>query len=241
MSEESTVFLPKVYKGGNEKYVGKPMISWSQIETWNDKAGFSTGLKGLQEYILKYFTGATFPDMGWGTFGTEAEGYICEREYADKFTDAEKEVLNKIEPLGVFQQEIVIDFGEFVVLGFIDDAKPDFKLIRDYKTKSEDSKKDLHLPKKHQLELYALWVLQEYGFIPEAEYMVIERLGGKECMSGGGRDALSIGKQVWHEPYRNTGIITAERLEETKALVLKTVEEISSFYRTYVKVFGKLS
>jgi len=235
MTEESTIFLPKVYKGGNEKFVGKPMISWSQIETWNSKSGFNTGLKGNQEYILKYFTGATFPDMGWGLFGTEAEGYICEREYSDKFDENEKKILESITPLGIFQQEILVDFGDFVVLGFIDDAKPDFRKIRDYKTKSESSKKDLHEDKKHQLELYALWVQQEFGFIPEAEYCIIERLGGAECMKGAGREALKIGTKVWYEPYS----ITPERLEKTEALVRSTVEEISSFYRTYTKVFGE--
>lgn len=233
MEEESTVFLPKVYKGGNEKFVGKPMISWSQIETWNDKQGFNTGLKGNQEYILKYFSGATFPDMGWGQFGTEAEGYICERQYVENFTEEERAVLDTIEPLGVFQQEVLVDFGEFVVLGYIDDASPDFKRIRDYKTKSESSKKDLHEDKKHQLELYALWVLQEYGFVPEAEYCVIERLGGAECMKGGGREVLKIGKQVWYEPYT----IAEGRLEETKQLVLNSVKEISAAYRTFKKVF----
>lgn len=235
MVEGSTIFLPKVYKGGNEKFVGKPMISWSQIETWNSKQGFNTGLQGNMEYILKYFSGASFPDMGWGTFGSETEDYICLKTQADKFNDEEKAVLDTIKPLGVFQQEVLVDFGDFVVLGYIDDATPDFKKIRDYKTKSESSKKDLHEDKKHQLELYALWVEQEYGFVPEAEYCVIERLGGAECMKGGGRDVLKIGSQIWYEPYT----IEEGRLEQTKKLVRDTVAEISSFYRTYVKTFGK--
>lgn len=237
MEEKTTIFLPKTYKGDNEVYKGKPMISWSQIETWNDKAGFNTGLKGSQEYILKYFSNATFPDQGWAQFGSETEDYICLRIHTDKFDEQEKNVLNTIQPLGQFQQEILVDFGDFVVLGYIDDATPDFKKIRDYKTKSENSKKDLHEPKKHQLELYALWVEQEYGFIPEAEYCVIERLGGAECMKGGGREVLKIGTQVWYEPYA----ISAERLEQTKELVSRSVAEISSAYKTYVKLFGEPS
>ncbi len=229
------IFLPKIYKGDDERFKGKPMISWSQIETWNSKSGFNTGMLGFQEYILKYFVGASFPDMGWGTFGTETEGYICEKQYADKFNDKEKEVLDAITPLGVFQQEGLIDFGEFVVLLYIDDMSPDFKKLRDYKTKSESSKKDLHKPEKHQLEIYSLWIQQEKGFLPEEiEYCVIERLGGKECMAGGGRDVLSIGERVWYEPYN----ITPERLEETKALIINSVREISSFYKTYLKIFG---
>src|SRR6476620_5317227 len=94
------VFLPKMYKRDDERFKGKYMISWSQVETWNDKKGFNTGMEGFREYILKYFIGASFKDMGWGTFGTETEGYICERLYADKFTDREKEVLDRIKPLG---------------------------------------------------------------------------------------------------------------------------------------------
>ena len=231
------VFLPKVYKGDNEKYKGKPMISWSQIETWNSKSGFNTGMEGFLEYMLKYFIGASFPDMGWGTFGSEVEDYICIREHAEKFNDEEKKVMDTIIPLGVFQQEVVIDFGEFVVLGFIDDADKAFELIRDYKTKSESSKKDLHKPEKHQLDIYAMWVRQEFGHIPKAEYCVIERLGGKECMSGGGRAVLTIGKQIWYEPYKE---ITDESLALTEALVRRTVYEISSYYRTYTKIFGEI-
>ena len=145
--------------------------------------------------------------------------------------------MDTIVPLGVFQQEVVIDFGDFVVLGYIDDADKMFKLIRDYKTKSESSKKDLHKPEKHQLDIYAMWVRQEFGHIPKAEYCVIERLGGKECMSGGGRAVLTIGKQIWYEPYKE---ITDESLALTEALVRRTVYEISSYYRTYTKIFGEI-
>lgn len=237
MSKKVEIFLPKKYNGDDERFKGKYMISWSQIETWNDKKGFNTGMEGFREYILKYFVGASFPDMGWGQFGTETEGYICEKLYADKFNDKEKAVLDKIKPLGVFQQEGLIDFGEFVVLLYIDDMTPDWKKLRDYKTKSESSKKDLHDDKKHQLDIYSLYIKQEKGYLPdEVEYCIIERLGGKECMAGGGRDALSIGERVWYEPYS----ISEERLEQTKKLIIKTAEEISSFYKTYVKIFGEI-
>lgn len=234
---ESSVFLPKVYKGNDERHKGKPMISWSQIETWCDKKGFNTGMEGFREYILKYFVGASFPDMGWGEFGTQVEGYICEKQYGDMFDDKEKETLDKIKPLGVFQQEGVLDFGDFVVLLYIDDMTPDFKKLRDYKTKSESSKGDLHDDKKHQLEIYSLWVKQEHGFIPdEVEYCVIERLGGADCMKGGGRKVLKVGEKVWYEPYT----IADGRLEQTKQLILTTVKEISEYYRTYVKIFGEI-
>ena len=241
--------LPKKYteflwkKGGeveeHKKFIGKNCVSWSQIESFNDKKGFNTGFEGKLEYILKYFLGATFPDMGWADFGTQVENYITERTDADKFTEEERATLDKIKPLGVFQQEILIYIEELdtVVLGYLDDSTPPqektVELLRDYKTKSASSKKDLHEDKKHQLEIYILG-LREKGFeVKNAEYCIIERLGGYECMQGGGRDVLKVGKEIWYEPYS----WDEKRLEETKKLLVNTITEISDYWKLYKKVF----
>ena len=234
--------LPKTLKrelweklGSNpewEKHIGKPMVSWSQIEVFNDKKGFNTGLLGMFEYFRKYFLGETYPDMGWGTFGTEAQEYIQERKHSNKFTPAEKEVLETIEPLDIFEQPVILDFGTFIVLGFIDGLSEDWTKMRDIKTKSESSKKDLFTGKKHQLELYSLFVEQEKGFLPECEYVIVEREGGRACMMGGGRDVLTVGERVWYEPYK----ITKARLAETKKLVKSTVKEISNYYQVFLKL-----
>lgn len=243
--------LPKTYteflwkKGGevpeHKQYIGKNYISWSQIETWNSPSGFNTGLLGKYEYIRKYFLGEKFPDMGWGTFGNETENYITDRKDADKFNDEEKKTLDKIKPLGVFQEEILIYLEDLdvVVSGFLDDRTKEtkekiVKKLRDYKTKSESSKKDLHKPEKHQIEIY-IWGLQQKGLtVEEAEYCIIERLGGRECMQGGGREALSIGKRIWYEPYS----WTEKRLKQTEKLVKDTIKDIDKHYRTYKKIFG---
>lgn len=215
-----------------EKHIGKPMVSWSQIESFNAKNGFNTGLLGKYEYIRKYFLGESYPDMGWGTFGTEAQEYIQERKHGDKFTKAEKKVLDTITPLDIFEQPVILDFKDFIVLGFIDGLSADWKKIRDIKTKSENSKKDLFTGKKHQLELYSLYVEQEKGFLPECEYVIVERGGGRECMMGGGRAVLTVGERVWYEPYK----ITKTRLAETKKLVKSTVKEISKYWKVFNKI-----
>src|SRR5699024_5468727 len=163
------------------------------------KKGFNTGLEGDLEWCKKYLFGSKFPDMGWGEFGSRVEDYICEKEHLDKFSKEEKEVLDKIKPLGIFQREITvyIEDLDIIVLGYIDDMsveKDVVTMLRDYKTKSKSSKKDLHLPKKHQIELYTLGLKQEGFTVKKAEYVVIERLGGYECMKGGGVDSLSVGK-----------------------------------------------
>lgn len=253
---KTKIELPKIYteslwkKGGSveehKKYIGEPYLSWSSIETFNDKSGFNTGLPGEQEFILKYFFEDKFPDMGWGIFGQEVEGYVCEKEFEDKFSEKEKETLDKIKPLGVFQEEIVYDTGlGFIVIGYIDDHTPVeedkegnkfISLLRDYKTKSESSKKDLHLDKKHQIEIYTLGLQQKGIEVKNAEYCIIERLGGWDCMQGGGRESLSVGKRIWYEDY-DGGRLKEKRLEKTKYLIEMTAKKVSELYKVYKKYF----
>ncbi len=195
--------------------------------------------------------------MGWGDFGSETEAYITLRNQADlsnieekvqeefekakiNFTAKEKEVLDKIEPLGVFQTEICyyVEELDILVLGYIDDHSPviegKIKKLRDYKTKSESSKKDLHDDKKHQIELYILGLRQQGYEVESAEYCIIERFGGKECMNGGGRESLSIGDRIWYESYK----WDEERLKVTHQMIIDTATKISSLYKTFLKYFS---
>ena len=114
-------------------------------------------MAGNKEYMIRYFLGERFPDMGWGQFGTEVEDCVTLGD-CEPFTPKELETIKDIKPLGVFQEEIVIDFGDFCLLGYIDDRTEEkdgiVEIVRDYKTKSKSSKADLHDPKKLQLELY---------------------------------------------------------------------------------------
>lgn len=258
-----SIYTEEVWKRGgsmkeHKKYIGLPYVSWSQVESFNDKSGFNTGLLGEFEYLLGRFTKVEFPDMGWGQFGSETEAYITLRNLSKEeiqkleekvhkellealmnFSPEEKEVLDTIEPLGVYQDEICYFVEELgvIVLGYIDDRSPEKKkvvnMLRDYKTKSESSKKDLHDDKKHQIELYILGLKQRGLEVQNAEYCIIERLGGKECMGGGGRESLSIGKRVWYEPYS----WDEDRLKVTHKMIVDTVIRISSLYTTYEKYF----
>jgi len=258
-----SIYTEEMWKRGNsvpehKKYIGLPYVSWSQVESFNDKSGFNTGLLGEFEYILGRFSKVKFPDMGWGQFGSETEAYITlrnlhqdeidkiEQKVQDELSEAlknfnieERKVLDTIESLGTFQDEICYFVEEIgvIVLGYIDDRSPEKEgkvhMLRDYKTKSEASKKDLHDDKKHQIELYILGLRQRGLEVQNAEYCIIERLGGRECMQGGGRPSLSIGKRVWYEPYS----WDEERLKVTHQMIIDTVLRISSVYTTYEKYF----
>jgi hypothetical protein len=258
-----SIYTKEVWKRGgsikeHKKYIGLPYVSWSQVESFNDKSGFNTGMLGELEYLLGRFTKVEFPDMGWGQFGSETEAYITLRklpkaklakveqkvqdelaEALRNFTAEEREVLDTIESLGKFQDEICywVEELNIIVLGYIDDRTPEkdgkVDILRDYKTKSESSKKDLHEAKKHQIELYILGLRQRGLEVQKAEYCIIERLGGRECMGGGGRESLSIGKRVWYEPYS----WDEDRLKVTHQMIIDTVIRISSLYTTYEKYF----
>lgn len=256
-------YTEEVWKRGgsveeHKKFIGKGYISWSTCESFNDKSGFNTGLLGEFEWILNKLSKIDFGDMGWGQFGSEAEAYITlrnkkdlseieekvQKEFQDSlknFTEKEKEVLDTINPLGVFQDEICyyIEELDIIVLGYIDDRTKEkdgkITLLRDYKTKSESSKKDLHDPKKHQIEIYILGKRQVGLEVENAEYCIVERFGGRECMNGGGRESLSIGDRVWYETYS----WTEERLQQTHQMLIDTAKRISSVKTTYDKYFGE--
>nr|DAI89517.1 MAG TPA: hypothetical protein [Caudoviricetes sp.] len=254
-------YTEEIWKRGgsvpqHEKYIGKYYTSWSSIESFNDKSGFNTGLLGEFEYILNKFSGIKFPDLGWGQYGSETEAYITLRDRKDlsdidekvqqefkealiNFSDREKKLLDQIEPLGVFQTEICyyIEEIDIILLGYVDDHSPivngKIKMLRDYKTKSESSKKDLHDPKKHQIEGYVLGFNQKGYEVENAEYCIIERNGGRECMQGGGRESLSVGDRIWYEKYN----WDEARLKVTHQMIIDTAKRISSLYSTYKKHF----
>lgn len=220
-----------------------------------DPKGFNTGLKGSWEYMQKYFLGACWPDAGWAEFGQDVEDYICYRDYSevlidaidlerkergDKtlkeifncFTDEEKNTLQKVEPLGLFQEEIKIwIFDNVYVKGFIDDATKGLSKLRDYKTASERSKQRYYKPEYKQLNIYGLYGYEKTGIIPELEVCIIERKGNCFGMENR-RDLLSVGDRIWYLPIETN----LESLLSTKSYMKKVVEDISEMYKLFLKM-----
>lgn len=211
---------------------GRHYISYSQWTSWKSSKSFSLGVKGRIEYMVGYFFGRRFPDQGWAEFGQDVEDYICEKTKADKFTKEERKVLDQIEPLGVFQTEVKWEFFPGVYLkGYIDDALPDFTKIRDYKTGSKSSTQQYWELGYKQLNIYAGWVQQEYGFIPETEVCAVERKGNCFGMVGA-RDRLSVGGKVWYIPR----VVLQEDIEGVRAELIAATFEISEAYKIFKKL-----
>lgn len=222
--QDNKIILPRTTKDG------KPRVSYSQVKLFNEAKSFNLGVEGILEYVASYFLGYTFPDVGWGEFGQDVEDYIGARAKADRFSIKEKETLNKVKPLGVLSDKFEIDYGEFVFTGIIDDRSNDWDKIRDYKTASKNSKKQYYEDDYVQLDLYALKALEETGIIPELEVCIIERKGNANF--GGGRDALTVGDNIWYVPKKTS----EERLETLKQTIFKAVCEISDYYKLFLKL-----
>lgn len=222
------LILPKQDAEGNY------YISYSQVKAWTETKGFSTGQLGKIEYIRKYFFNEKFPDKtGFAQFGTEVENYITTRTDADKFTLQERKVLDTIEPLGVFQKEIKLQFKDFYVLMYIDDKRADYSKLRDYKTASEKSSQKYYGEEYNQLDIYALGAKQECGKVPqELEVCVIERLGNG---FKGGRNVMTVGERIWYIPRKTD----EHRLLMLEKLIKKTVSEISEYYDVFLTLNNK--
>lgn len=218
------IILPKQDKNGNY------YISYSQINAWNDLKGFNTGKPGTHEYIRSYFLGERYEQNSFATFGKEVEDYICYRGSKDKFDKREREVLNSIKPLGVFQHPIIINFDGYYLAGIIDDCDESFTKLRDYKTCSTKSAEKYYKDEYEQLDVYALGIKQKIGLLPkELEVCAIERTGNG---FRGGRDVLKVGEEVWYIPRKTN----EKRLNTLERKIQRTVEEISHLYKIFLKL-----
>ncbi len=208
---------------------GKPTISYSQYSLFKSLSSFNLKDEGYKEYVVKYFLGYKFADKGWAEFGNDVEDYICKREKSEKFKEEEKKVLNKIEPLGIFQDKFEIDFGDFTLNGIIDDRAEDWSKIIDYKTCSLKSLQQYKTDDYTQMDFYAMKAIEVTGNIPEMEVCAVERLGN--CYYEGGREVLTVGENIW----RVDRCTTQERLELLKEDLFLVVYQISELYKVFLK------
>ena len=233
----SNVYLPESFIEVNKTVLprvnaeGKPRISYSQLKSWKSKTAFKPFedkvLSGASGYILQYFLGYEHPWSNWdlySEFGLKVEKYICEK-VVDDLDEDEIRILDTIKPIGVFQEEVNVDFGDFVLTGYIDDCNEDRSILRDYKSASLSSAKQYSTNDYTQLDIYSLERYKETGLIPKLEVVVIERKG-------------------YHKkpPLKVSGTFTiprttnAQRLLQVELEVIETVKEISDCYKLFLEI-----
>lgn len=223
--ESNKIILPRTTSEG------KPRISNSQLKSWGSKTAFKPFegkvLSGASGYILEYFMDYKHPWSDWdlyGEFGLKVEDYICNKVRAD-LDDDEIKVLDTIKPIGVFQKPIEIDFGDFIVTGYIDDCNEDRSILRDYKSASKASAKQYESQEYMQLDLYSLDFYKKHSLIPKLEVVVIERKGYHKKPPLKVKDTFTINRTT-----------SKERLLYVESYVRSTVTEISDCYKLFLEI-----
>lgn len=246
----NNIELPKVYEINEntpEKYhihAGKPKISYSQKTSWLDPMYHNN-------YIKQYFMGIPSQDNMFNVFGSEVGEFIEHTALGIPVKDdvvylqqEDADVLLKLDypENSVYEDEIVIDRGDYVIQGFTDRTEylDGFEKggrvgILDYKTGNVDTKAEFYGSSEYnQTTLYMYQKVIE-GYVPEySKVMLLGRKGNNRMYKSGlSRLRLSGDNKIIDTPY------SEERALKVLADFDKVVKEISDSYKIYKKYFGK--
>jgi hypothetical protein len=231
------IILPKVYEIYENtpveyhKYAGKPKVSYSQLTSFSD-------MQYQIDYIRQYFYGISKPSGIWADFG-KAVGEYLETSIADpkwlKKTDVD--VLNKINrpSNAIYEGEIVIDFGSFVMQGFIDQEFITEDLgklnLFDFKTGNVKTKVDFYGGKDYkQVPLYCYERTMKGYEMGETGVQLIGRLGnGNENYHN-----LRLSGDIVYIPI--PFVLNSKRTEECLNWVIHTTKQISDLYQIFLRL-----
>lgn len=197
---------------------GKSRLSYSQIKCFKENK---------QDYIKRYILNEPFVSNEYIDFGSKV-GEALEQNNFNNFHELEENILRKVERLDEFEKFVKLDFGGFVMFGYIDSNTKDLSKIIDYKTGGK--KKELIYSKDEytQLCFYVLSLKQEYNITPKkAEVHFIRRAGnlyrGQE---------LVVAQET---PIVISVDISEERLKKVYWETIEIAKEIEVFYLNYLK------
>lgn len=229
------MLLPKVYEneGGNyPQHLGKPKVSYSQIGSFRE-IPFTYG------YLKQYFMGVELPQGMFARFGTSCGEYLEKHEISDDLSESDIKFLDMVPrpKSATYEREIVIDRGEYVIQGFIDQDYTHYKkeCIIDFKTGSLSKKEKYSNPDEYyQTRMYA-YHREQLGakigkcgvyFFPRKGNVLVEDLTPKTE-----HNRLRIdGPPIWIDtPY------VKEDIDNYLNGVDQIVTEISEMYKYYLK------
>lgn len=230
---ENKLILPKKYEIYDitpekyHKYAGREKISYSQYNSFKDPL-----YKG--DYIVQYFLGVKLDSGIFADFGSACGGFFEDGVTVDTnwLSESDVEVLKRVpRPEGaLYESEIVIDCGDFVLQGFSDQEfeNSNMLVILDMKTGNVDSKVEFYGSTEYQQTTLYAYCREQEGY--NIGYSGVILLGRK----GNGRPG---------HPLRLSGVIeriptpyTRERAEKALEKVKKVAEEISELYKVFLKV-----
>jgi len=236
------LILPRIYESDKEEFqefVGLPKLSYSQINSWNEKA-YKT------DYIKQYFFGLKIDAGAYAHFGTACGEYL---EHKGQKTEYTNQLLNgsDIETLdglvdedAVYEDEIVYPVTDskgkilYVIQGFIDKMKVKGKGVEiiDFKTANNEKKRKFYAGDDYrQTILYAGAKVALGWKIDNCGVIMMDRKGnafrGEELHLSGKTEAVDT-------PY------TQAKFDTFIKYATKTAKEITAAYQVVLKVRGEL-
>ena len=233
------LILPKKYEDRNGKYpqhIGKNKLSYSQYTSYKDDLY-------RNDYYVQYFSGIQLPGNDFSDFGgycgTKIEHIALGKEYDTPLSSADIKILTeKIEypPNCVYEDEICVDFGDFVAEGYIDRSEyiGNGVKILDYKTLNLDTKKAYYESEEYgQTTLYS-YDREQAGFeILDSAVCGLGRKGSSLDGKGNFKMRLSGDIEYIPTPY------SKERAKKVMDDMRKVAKQISDDYKIYLKYFAQ--
>jgi hypothetical protein len=210
---KQAIVLPK-----RDENTGKPYLSYSQHNKWKGDP------KG---YIRQYFLGEAFNGNAYTKFGTKVGEAIENKDFSE-FTKKEKKILKKVRRLDEFERKILLDFGKFVLIGYIDSNDTECTEIIDYKTGGAGKESEYTKEQYDQIALYAGALWQETGKKPEKGSVVFMRRAGNAYQG----EELTVAEE---NPITIEKDISEARITKACNDVLKSAREISEHYKVVLK------
>jgi hypothetical protein len=190
----------------------RPHLSISQINLWESDPS---------AYMKRYFLNipdAPSPMMEFGKqFASDIEDYVKGEQRDFNFPP---NFLKDIYLYPHVEYKLEHDFGDFVFLGFIDNASEEFGIIRDFKTGTAAWTQD-RLENSLQMMAYSLILFKQQTILPTCfiDYYKT-KIKGK-----------SIEWTDVHETYQHT--FTMQDLANTEIRIRKAAEEIAEAYELH--------
>jgi len=226
MSKIKMLDLPRVYTNPNGNYPqhkGKPYISYSAYTSHREE-----GYRG--EGFANYFLGIRSEGNIFTSYGSDCGKYFETGSERGELSDFDVSVIASIDrpAESIYEREIVIDRGTYIIVGYIDiEFKDKGLVIQDLKTGSISSKAAFYESQEYQqTTLYSHARMLEGEEIQYSGVILLDR-------KGNGQEA---------HPMRLTGDVlliktpySKERAEKLLESMDKTTLEIAEYYRVFKK------
>lgn len=208
-------------------YLGRPYISYSSVNSWMDYK---------DDFIKQKFAGIKLKDGVYAKMGN----YIGEAIENGKFNEEnpygfigqENLDLDRYRKPGAeYEKLIIIDRGDYFIVGFIDVfyIQEETPTVEDMKSGGKGKESSYESEEYIQTVLYGHAIEQEYKREPKIGVNFIRREGSHV------NPPLKIGKEQFY--ISNT--YSQDKVKLALDKVDKAVKEISELYGTYLKIFAE--